>query len=171
MNYGKASTDATKKRLSSKAGMTRRKVLTHFFRLFVVVILAGIAAGALYGIGLYRSVIADSPEVTPEDVSPAGFTSFVYTKDGKKLGEFVASGSNRVYKKLEEIPEDMQHAFVAIEDERFYEHNGVDVKGIMRAAYGVLTRNSSQGGASTITQQLIKNTEFARCPGGSYAVF
>ena len=119
MNYGKASTDATKKRLSSKAGMTRRKVLTHFFRLFVVVILAGIAAGALYGIGLYRSVIADSPEVTPEDVSPAGFTSFVYTKDGKKLGEFVASGSNRVYKKLEEIPEDMQHAFVAIEDERF----------------------------------------------------
>ena len=127
MNYGKASTDATKKRLSSKAGMTRRKVLTHFFRLFVVVILAGIAAGALYGIGLYRSVIADSPEVTPEDVSPAGFTSFVYTKDGKKLGEFVASGSNRVYKKLEEIPEDMQHAFVAMEDERFYEHNGIDI--------------------------------------------
>ena len=161
MNYGKASTDATKKRLSSKAGMTRRKVLTHFFRLFVLVILAGLAAGALYGIGLYRSVIADSPEVTPEDVSPAGFTSFVYTKDGKKLGEFVASGSNRVYKKLEEIPEDMQHAFVAIEDERFYEHNGVDVKGIMRAAYGVLTRNSSQGGASTITQQLIKNNVFS----------
>ncbi len=161
MNYGKLSTDATKKRLSSKSGMVRHKIGTHLFRLFLLVILVGIAAGALYGIGLYRSVLADSPNVTPEDVSPVGFTSFVYTKDGKKLGEFVASGSNRIFKSLEEIPEDTQHAFVAIEDERFYEHNGVDVKGIMRAAYGIITRNSSQGGASTITQQLIKNNVFS----------
>ena len=160
MNYGKISTDATKKRLTSKAGMTRHKIGTHLFRLFIVLLLAGVAAGALYGIGLYRSVIADAPKVTPEDVSPSGYTSFVYTKKGKKLGEFVASGSNRVYKKLDKIPENLQHAFVAIEDERFYEHNGVDVKGIARSAVAVLTRSSTQG-ASTITQQLIKNNIFS----------
>ena len=159
MNYGKVSTDATRKRLSSKSKRVQRKIGTHLFRLFVVVVLGGIAAGALYGLAMYRSVIKDSPKVSPEDVSPTGYISYVYTKNGKKLGEFVASGSNRVYKKLDQIPEYMQQAFVAIEDERFYEHNGVDVKGIARAAFSTISGGSSQG-ASTITQQLIKNNIF-----------
>ncbi len=45
-----------------------------------------------------------------------------------------------VYKTIDEIPTDLQHAFVAIEDERFYEHNGIDIKGIVRAGVSLISR-------------------------------
>ena len=54
----------------------------------------------------------------------------------------------------------MQHAFVAIEDERFYDHNGIDLRGIIRAAVKGVTTGHFSEGASTITQQLLKNTVF-----------
>ena len=64
---------------------------------------------------------------------------------------------NREYVTLDMIPEDLQNAVVSIEDERFYDHNGIDIKGIFRALIiDIKERNFSQG-ASTITQQLIKN--------------
>lgn len=95
------------------------------------------------------------------DVKPSGYTTFVYADDGKtEIQRFVASGSNRVYKTLDEIPEDLQHAFIAIEDERFYDHNGIDLQGIARAAMVGLTSGNFSEGASTLTQQLIKNNVF-----------
>ena len=54
----------------------------------------------------------------------------------------------------------MQHAFIAIEDERFYEHNGIDMRGILRAASITLSSGEMSQGASTITQQLLKNNVF-----------
>src|SRR5699024_12086504 len=72
----------------------------------------------------------------------------------------IAAGENRVYQTVDEMPKDLQHAFVAIEDERFYEHNGIHPKGIIRAGIiGITTGDFSQG-ASTLTQQLIKNNIF-----------
>lgn len=58
---------------------------------------------------------------------------------------------------MDKIPEDLAHAFVAIEDARFYDHNGIDIKGILRAGFIGLTSGHFSEGASTITQQLIKN--------------
>ena len=59
---------------------------------------------------------------------------------------------------MDMIPEDLAHAFVAIEDERFYEHNGIDIKGIIRAGVKGLTTGHFSEGASTITQQLLRWT-------------
>ena len=69
----------------------------------------------------------------------------------------MAEGSNRRSVTLDEIPKDLQHAVVAIEDERFYEHNGIDLKGIARALVADLKSMDFTQGASTITQQLVKN--------------
>ena len=66
----------------------------------------------------------------------------------------------RVYKSLDEIPEHLGEAFVAIEDERFYQHNGIDLQGILRAGIKGLASGSFDEGASTLTQQLIKNNVF-----------
>ncbi|MDO4650355.1 MAG: PBP1A family penicillin-binding protein, partial [Eubacteriales bacterium] len=71
-----------------------------------------------------------------------------------------AADSNRLPVSLSQIPIDLQHAVVAIEDERFYEHNGIDVKGILRAAAKAVSSRSLSEGASTITQQLLKNNVF-----------
>lgn len=88
---------------------------------------------------LRQKVIDDAPDITPEDVKPTGYTSFIYASDGKTETERLTSaGSNRVYKTIDQIPKDLQHAFVAIEDERFYEHNGIDPKGLSELALSAL---------------------------------
>ena len=73
------------------------------------------------------------------------------------MRSLVQAGSNRTEVSFEDLPKNLINAFVAIEDERFFTHNGIDVKGIFRAAFvGISTGHFSEG-ASTITQQLIKN--------------
>ncbi|QOV19615.1 transglycosylase domain-containing protein [Blautia liquoris] len=72
-----------------------------------------------------------------------------------------SSDGNRISVSIDEIPESMQHAIVAIEDSRFYEHNGIDPQGIARAVFvAVKNRGKNMEGASTITQQLLKNNVF-----------
>ena len=72
------------------------------------------------------------------------------------------AGANRTYKTIDEIPQAMSDAFVAIEDERFYKHTGIDPQGIARAAIVGLTSGNFSEGASTLTQQLIKNNVFTK---------
>ena len=114
----------------------------------------------LTGIGLvlggilfaYAWLTIDIPE---ENEVAAAQTSIIYWNNGKtelaRLGD-----TNRISVPIDEIPEDMQHAVVAAEDRRFYEHSGFDVVGFSRAMWNNLTTGSTQGG-STITQQYAKN--------------
>ena len=115
--------------------------------------------GMCAGVGLYMGVLATAPDISGIDVSPAGYSTTVYDSEGNQLTKLVAENSNRVYVTMDKIPLHLQHAFVAIEDERFYTHNGIDIKGIMRAGVKALSGDLHQG-ASTITQQLLKNNVF-----------
>ena len=131
-----------------------------FFELLVFfVCLAGIC-GACAGIGVFMGVIATAPDISNVDVTPAGYSTTVYDREGNQITKLVAENSNRVYVTLDKIPLHMQHAFIAIEDERFYDHNGIDIQGIMRAGIKALTSGDLSQGASTITQQLLKNNVF-----------
>ena len=85
---------------------------------------------------------------------------FLYDGDGNQLRKLTAPSSNRLPVSIDQIPLDLQHAVVAIEDERFYEHNGIDVRGILRAFVKNITSGDLSEGASTITQQLLKNNVF-----------
>lgn len=131
-----------------------------FFELSVfAACLAGIC-GACAGIGVFMGVIATAPDISNVDVTPAGYSTTVYDREGNQITKLVAENSNRVYVTLDKIPLHMQHAFIAIEDERFYDHNGIDIQGIMRAGIKALTSGDLSQGASTITQQLLKNNVF-----------
>lgn len=116
---------------------------------------AGIAAGVLLGaagIGL-AVMIHQLPEIDQlSDYRPKQPLR-VYTADGVEIGQFGAE--RRVYVPIADIPKRMQDALLAIEDRRFREHGGVDVKGVFRAVFANLTRSRSQG-ASTITQQVAR---------------
>lgn len=93
-------------------------------------------------------------------VAPTQAATYIYDTDGNPIQKLTASDSNRTPVTIDKIPIDLQHAVVAVEDERFYEHNGIDVRGIIRAfVVGVSSGNFSEG-ASTITQQLLKNNVF-----------
>lgn len=123
----------------------------------LLVVIACLIGGTLF----LKKILSQTPQISPASVRPSGYFTTVYNADGsQELEKFIASGSNRIYKTIDVIPEHLQHAFVAIEDERFYEHNGVDIQGIVRAGViGISSGDLSQG-ASTITQQLIKNNVF-----------
>ncbi len=84
-------------------------------------------------------------------------TSIVYDADGQRAGSLYGS-ENRVYVTLDQIPERVQNAFIAAEDQRFYEHSGVDVVRLFGALWHDIRTMSLEQGASTITQQLIKLT-------------
>jgi penicillin-binding protein 1A len=79
----------------------------------------------------------------------------IYSRENQLIAEYGERRSKPV--KLDEVPEKLQQAFIAIEDNRFYEHNGVDFKGIARALYSVVSTGSASQGASTITMQLARN--------------
>ena len=98
--------------------------------------------------------------VSTIDVSPEGYATKIYDDGGNEIQTLSTSGSNRIYVDVEDIPITLQHAFIAIEDERFYEHNGIDIKGIFRAGTVFLSTGRMSEGASTITQQLLKNNVF-----------
>lgn len=163
MNYGKKN---TKKHIKgySKA---RSKAEGKFHMTFLRSLLIGVCGLILLFtvlFGIYSTIlIARCPDIEDVDVSPSGYMSKVYDKEGNEIETLAASGANREYVELDNIPKDLQHAFIAIEDERFYYHNGVDLKGVIRAAFTSLISlgNNSQG-ASTITQQLLKNNYFTQ---------
>lgn len=157
MNYGKNGIRSRQRELNAHPGRWSRKILLFLMELILALIAsAGIVAAAA-GIGTFNGIIATVPDMSNLDVSPSGFSTFVYDIDGRQIGKLVSTDSNRVPVSMSQIPENLAHAFVAIEDERFYEHNGIDIQSILRAAWiGIKTRHFSQGG-STITQQLIKN--------------
>lgn len=106
-------------------------------------------------------VISKAPDISEIDATPHGYMTTILDKDENVINHLSVTESNRIYVKLEEIPEHLQKAFIAIEDARFYKHGGIDIKGIIRAGYkGIMNGFKFTEGASTITQQLLKNNVF-----------
>lgn len=161
MNYGKKSAEAQRKKISSGKARKRKRAAVRFFKVCLILCITLCVLGAFAGGILFKKIIDDTPHITVDDIKPSAFTTTVYANDGETvLGTLVNAGSNRVYVSIDQIPKYMQDAFIAIEDSRFREHNGIDLKGIVRAGVTGLTTGSFSQGASTITQQLIKNSVF-----------
>ena len=161
MNYGRKNTSKQRAKLQSRMSKKRKKAGMRWLKVLLLIFL-GVGILALAGGGLlFKKIIDDTPQITEDSIKPSAYTTTAYANDGETvLGTFVSAGSNRVYTSLENIPKYLQDAFIAVEDSRFYDHKGIDVKGITRAfVNGLMSGHFSQGG-STITQQLIKNSVF-----------
>ena len=157
MNYGKKSTAKKRTALISRSSMMGKRARVSFIRVLFVSLIALCIAVTCLGVGSFRGVIDTAPDVDDIDIMPLGYATFLYDDAGNQIRKLAAPDSNRLPVTLDQIPVDLQHAVVAIEDERFYEHNGIDVKGILRAGVKAITTGDFSEGASTITQQLIKN--------------
>ena len=161
MNYSKKETSKKQKALRSKKKKVGKKLSVIFLKAFLVCMIAVGVIVACAGVGIIKGVIDNAPEITSESVIPKGFKSTVYDSKGNKMQELIASGTNRTMVTIDQIPKHVQDAFIAIEDERFYEHNGIDIQGIFRAGVTFITSGFyKMQGASTITQQLLKNNVF-----------
>ena len=160
MNYGKKGVRKRQQTLHAKSTKWAKKIGFTFIQLCLIALIGIGIIGLSAGIGMFRGVLATAPDIGNIDVTPTGFSTFVYDIEGKQTAKLVSTDSNRIPVTIDMVPENLQHAFVAIEDSRFYEHNGIDIKGIIRAGVvGIQNRHFSEG-ASTITQQLLKNNVF-----------
>lgn len=157
MNYGKTSLKCRARQIDHKPVKVRRKIGVIFGKVLLICILILGVVGVSTVVGAVKGILASAPDISEVDVIPTGFSTTVLASDGSEIATLVAEGSNRRSVTLDEIPKDLQHAVVAIEDERFYEHNGIDLKGIARALVADLKSMDFTQGASTITQQLVKN--------------
>ena len=161
MNYSKKETSKKQKALRSKKKKVGKKLGVIFLKAFLVCMIAVVVIIGCAGIGIIKGVIDNAPDITSESVIPKGYKSTVYDSEGNKMQELIASGTNRTMVTIDQIPKHVQDAFIAIEDERFYEHNGIDIQGIGRAGVTFITSGfKKMQGASTITQQLLKNNVF-----------
>ena len=164
VNYGKKNLSRRKKSISSKKRMKKKRVGVRFFKaLIICILLLGIIC--VIGAAIFaKRIIDNAPAVSADDILPQGYTTNITDQNGTVIETLKDSDSNRVYKTYEEITansEYLPHAFVAIEDERFYQHNGIDLQGIIRAGIvGITNGFDFSEGASTLTQQVIKNNIF-----------
>ncbi len=164
MNYSKKATAAKQRELTSSNRRLLSKLNLISFRLLLVIIVATFLVGTVGVFGLLRGIVDSAPSVDEIDVSPEGYATKIYDIDGNITQRLVGQNANRIYVSLDQVPKSVINAFVAIEDERFWQHEGIDIRGIFRAAKNTLTNGDLNQGASTITQQLLKNTVF---DGGS----
>lgn len=161
MNYGERQINKKIKKLASSRSKILNRVYLYSIIFLVILLISAFFvilscfAGALHGL------IDSAPVLAEIELMPSGYATTIYDTDGNVTQTLAGSDANRIYMDISKIPLCVQHAFVAIEDARFYEHKGIDLKAIVRAVYSsVISNGSIEQGASTITQQLLKNQVF-----------
>lgn len=160
MDFSKKGTLKKQRQVKSTAGKLGRKAGVTGLRLMVILGVFIVTAGGIAAFGTLRALTDSAPDLDDISVVPTGYRTNIYDSEGNLMDTLVGAEANREYVTIDQIPAHVQHCFVAIEDERFYEHDGIDVRGIFRAAYSVLKVGGLDFGASTITQQLIKQQVF-----------
>jgi penicillin-binding protein 1A len=126
-------------------------------KLFIVVLLLALIAGLAVAAGAIYAVTRDLPSLDDLQRNPLAVNTTIYDRTGKVLLAELHGGENRVIVPSAKIPDVMKQATVAVEDERFYEHHGVDYQGVVRAMVLNLKAGTVVQGGSTITEQYIKN--------------
>ena len=168
-NYERQNVIRTKRRLTSRSRRRTRKIGLAALQIALIVIVAAIIMVIAIGVGAFKAIIDSAPDIGNIDVTPTGFSTFVYDSDGNQTAKLVSTDSNRIPVTMDMVPDELCNAFVAIEDTRYYEHHGIDIQGIFRAAYEGITTGDFSQGASTITQQLIKNSVFTGWTSETFA--
>jgi penicillin-binding protein 1A len=131
-------------------------VIVNSFRLLILLVLILSLAGVGAVVGVAKAYMETAPTLDLAAIDDQAQTSFIYDASGNLITDYKGT-ENRIMVSIDTMPINLQHAFVAVEDARFYTHNGIDVKRIAGAFIANFVTGSQQGG-STITQQLIKNT-------------
>jgi penicillin-binding protein 1A len=139
------------RRLRRRRGGASRVVLLTF-----AVALIGASIAGLALVGYVVGIAASAPSLGSLKAINKGTLSSVYAADGSRLG-FIQSDELRTPIPSKTIPQTLKDATVAIEDQRFYRHRGVDFEGVVRAALENLRSGKTVQGGSTITMQLVRN--------------
>ena len=126
-------------------------------RLFSLLLILFLLALLSFTFGLVTSVAGEIPSLDPARLQAKEVDGYVYDRTGKRVLAVLRGSQSRILVPSEDISNQMKLAIVAIEDRRFYEHRGVDLRGILRAVWQDVRNQRVVEGGSTITQQFVKN--------------
>jgi penicillin-binding protein 1A len=126
------------------------------------VLLLALLSATSFTFGLVTAIAGEIPALDPAYQAKIEKDGYIYANDGRTILAVLRGKESRVLLEPEQIDPWMKHAIVAIEDERFWNHRGVDLRGIARAAWEDLTNKQLVQGGSTITQQFVKNALIER---------
>ncbi len=160
MNFGYRETMNKQKDLVSVQRKVVSKSLVSALKLFLYIVLLLIITVGFLFLGIIHGIIKSAPSIDDVSIVPSSYSTTVYDSKSKEIAKLVTTGSNRIKVSLEQVPEYLRWAFIDTEDARFYEHNGIDIQGIGRAAMIAITTLNASEGASTLTQQVLKNNVF-----------
>jgi penicillin-binding protein 1A len=141
--------------LRRRSAAARRRIRR--LRLFAVLLVLGLLASASFTLGLVAAVASEIPSLDPEKQQARELNGVIYANDGQSILAVLRGAESRVLVDSDEISARMKQAIVAIEDRRFWDHNGVDLRGILRALWADVREKRVVEGGSTITQQYVKN--------------
>ena len=147
MNYGKHATEKKIKAAHSNAEKYTSRILLTIFKTCFVLCLFTVLVICSTGFGMFMGIIDSAPDIDVESIVPMGYATTIYDSAGNLTDTLVMAGANREEATYDELPKDLINAFVAIEDARFWKHNGIDLRSISRAAYGVITKETGEAGA------------------------
>ena len=141
--------------LKKRARRQPRALLSRLVKWSLVLAVIMMMVGATVMVGVYFYLVDDLPKITSlKDYHPSIITT-VYSDDNRKIAEFYKE--RRIVVPLSKIPVQLQQAFIAAEDRRFWVHPGVDYRGLLRALYQFTTTGEVEAGGSTLTQQLARS--------------
>ena len=136
------------------------RIISAILKLLVFLFMVLTAAACIYAFLSWNALVDSAPDIEGVTFEPEASATYICDQEGKRIQKLTLPEANRDLVNLSDVPADLRHAVVAIEDARFYQHRGVDPIGIVRAFVAGLKSGSFSQGASTITQQLLKNSVF-----------
>ncbi|MBA3718138.1 MAG: PBP1A family penicillin-binding protein [Actinobacteria bacterium] len=143
-------------------GKPRRKIRK--LRLFTLLMVLGVLGFGAFVFGVVTAIAEEIPKLDPAYQQRISKNGYIYSADGKRVLAVLRGAESRVIVPSQEIAPVMKQAIVAIEDRRFFEHRGVDLRAIFRAVWADVTSGNVVQGGSTITQQFIKNAYVHSAP-------
>jgi penicillin-binding protein 1A len=144
-----------RKRRNTGPDRPRRRIRK--LRLFLLVVILVLLAFSSFAFGMITAVAGQIPSCDPARVHRE-VDGHIYANDNRTILATLRGAQSRILVRTDQIAPWMQHAIVAVEDRRFYEHRGVDLRGIARAVWADITSKGVVQGGSTITQQFVKNS-------------
>ena len=160
MNFGYKETMDKQKDLVSLQKKVVSKSLVGALKVLLYILLLLVITVSFLFLGILHGIIKNSPDINDVSIVPSSYSTTVYDINNKQIAKLITSGSNRIKVSLDQVPVHLRWAFIDTEDARFYEHNGIDIQGIGRAALIAVTTMHATEGASTLTQQVLKNNVF-----------
>lgn len=158
MNYSEKNVVKRAKKLRSKWPARGRRVQVFLLRFGFFLLVCGALYSSYLGFRYIKDIIAEVPNTDAVDLIPDGYTTSILDDDGETVRVLVSSDANRQYVMLDQIPMNLQNAFIAIEDENYRSHDGIEPVTILKSAISrIMSGGVSSSGPLTITQQLLKN--------------